>query len=248
MSCSSSVLRKVSGLEAMSDVSDKQSPSGPVSHCAIAIDGPAASGKSSVARRVARRLGFVFVNSGAMYRAFTWLVLENGIDPSDRESVLALLENARFDCGERDGEATVAVNGDDPGSGLHGEIVNRSVSTIAAYPEVRERLVAAQRAHRDRADVVMEGRDIGSVVFADSEWKFYIDASEEVRQRRRSAEGIEDSISERDRLDSTRQASPLTVAKDAYVIDSSDLTLEETVDRVILRLREKGLEQATKIE
>jgi len=161
--------------------------------------------------------------------------------------VLALLDGARFDCGERDGEATVAVNGNDPGSGLSTEKVNNSVSTIAAYPEVRERLVAAQRAHRERADVVMEGRDIGTVVFPDSEWKFYIDASEEVRQQRRRAEGIEDSISERDHQDSTRKASPLTVADDAFVIDSSELTLEETVDRVIARLREKGLEQAAEI-
>ena len=231
----------------MSDARDNQSPSMCPGHCAIAIDGPAASGKSSVARRVARRLGFVFVNSGAMYRAFTWLVLENGIDPTDRDAVMALLAEVRFDCGECDGEATVEVNGTDPGSGLNAEKVNHQVSTIAAYPEVRERLVAAQRAHRERADVVMEGRDIGTVVFPDTEWKFYIDASEEVRQQRRRAEGIEDSISERDRQDSTRKASPLTVAEDAFVIDSSELTLDETVDRVIERLREKGLEQAADV-
>ena len=231
----------------MSEARDNQSSTASVSHCAIAIDGPAASGKSSVARRVAKRLGFVFVNSGAMYRAFTWLVLENGVDPGDRAAVLTLLDEARFDCGECDGEATVEVNGTDPGSGLSAEKVNNRVSTIAAYPEVRERLVAAQRAHRERADVVMEGRDIGTVVFPDSEWKFYIDASEEVRQQRRRAEGIEDSISERDRQDSTRKASPLTVADNAFVIDSSELTLEETVDRVILRLRENGLEQAVEI-
>jgi cytidylate kinase len=233
--------------EAMGDVCESPGEPANASHCAIAIDGPAASGKSSVARRVARRLGFVFVNSGAMYRAFTWLVLESGIEPANRDAVLQLLGDASFECGERDGEATVEVNGTDPGSGLSAEKVNRSVSTIAAYPEVRERLVAAQRAHRDRADVVMEGRDIGTVVFPDTDWKFYIDASEEVRQQRRRAEGIEDSISERDRQDSTRKASPLTVADDAFVIDSSELTLEETVDRVILRLREKGLEQAAEI-
>jgi len=208
---------------------------------AIAIDGPAASGKSSVARRVAKRLGFVFVNSGAMYRAFTWWVLENRVDCSDRESVLALLAQAQFDCGEEDGVATVSVDGRDPGDGLSREDVNANVSVIAAYPEVRERLVAAQRAHRETADVVMEGRDIGTVVFADSPHKFYIDASEEVRQRRRQAEGIEDSISERDRKDSTRKASPLTVADDAFVIDSSSLTLEEVVDRVMEKLHQDGL-------
>ncbi len=216
-------------------------------HAAIAIDGPAASGKSSVARKVARRLGFVFVNSGAMYRAFTWLALDRGIDSHDRDAVLALLSEAEFTCGERDGEATITVNGVDPGVGLSREEVNSNVSVIAAYPEVRERLVAAQRAHGERADVVMEGRDIGTVVFPQTRWKFYIDASEEVRQQRRRAEGISDSIRERDRQDSTRVASPLTIAEDAFVIDSSGLTLEETVDRVIEKLREMGLEQASEM-
>lgn len=211
-------------------------------HRAIAIDGPAASGKSSVARRVAQRLGFVFVNSGAMYRAFTWHVLESGADCADRDAVLALLVEARFECGEIDGVATVLVNGRDPGEGLSREDVNGNVSLIAAYPEVRERLVAEQRAHRVTADVVMEGRDIGSVVFADSPYKFYIDASPEVREQRRRAQGIEDEIVERDRRDSTRQASPLTIADNAVVIDSSELGLEEVVERVLTILREKGLE------
>ncbi len=215
--------------------------SDPTEHRAIAIDGPAASGKSSVARRVAERLGFVFVNSGAMYRIFTWWVLENGIDCSDREAVLRLLAKAQFECGEVDGVATVAVDGREPGEGLSREDVNANVSVIAAYPEVRERLVAAQRAHRQTADVVMEGRDIGTVVFADSPYKFYIDASEEVRQQRRRAEGIEDSISERDRKDSSRVASPLAVADNAFVIDSSELTLDEVVEKVLAKLRQDGL-------
>lgn len=210
-------------------------------HRAIAIDGPAASGKSSVARRVAKRLGFVFVNSGAMYRTFTWWALENGIDCTDREAVLTLLAQAQFTCGEEDGVATVSVDGRDPGEALRREDVNANVSAIAAYPEVRERLVAAQRAQRMTANVVMEGRDIGTVVFADSPYKFYIDASEEVRQQRRRAEGIEDSISERDRKDSTREASPLTVADNAFVIDSSELSLDEVVEKVLAKLREDGL-------
>ncbi len=210
-------------------------------HRAIAIDGPAASGKSSVAKAVAKRLGFVFVNSGAMYRIFTWWVLENGIDCADRDAVLELLDRTQFECGEADGVATVSLDGREPGAGLSREDVNANVSVIAAYPEVRERLVAAQRAHRETADVVMEGRDIGSVVFADSPFKFYIDASEEVRQQRRRAEGIEDSISERDRKDSTRKASPLTIADNAFVIDSSDLTLDEVVESVLAKLHEQGL-------
>lgn len=223
----------------MSSNSDADHSSGP--HRAVAIDGPAASGKSSVARLVAKRLGFVFVNSGAMYRAFTWHVLKNGVDCQDRAAVLDLLESASFNCGESNGAATVGVNGIDPGAGLSDEAVNANVSAIAAYPEVRERLVAAQRAHRETADVVMEGRDIGTVVFPDTAHKFYIDASPEIRQQRRQAQGIMDEISERDRKDSTREASPLAVAGDAVVIDSSELSLEQVVEQVLAHLREQGL-------
>jgi cytidylate kinase len=211
---------------------------------AIAIDGPAASGKSSVARRVAEELGFVFVNSGAMYRAFAWQVIQSEVDASDADAVLALLGKTQFECGEQEGVGTVLVNGVDPGEELTSDSVNSTVSAIASYPEVRERLVAAQRAYRNRSHVVMEGRDIGSVVFADTPYKFYIDASPEVREKRRRDQGIEDSIGERDRQDSTRKASPLVAAEGAIVVDSSDLNLEQVVEQVLAHLLEKGLVDA----
>ncbi len=208
---------------------------------AIAIDGPAASGKSSVARRVAGELGFVFVSSGLMYRAFAWQAVRAGIDTGDEREVLDLLARTRFDCGEKEGEGTVLVDGQDPGEGLTSDLVNSTVSAVAAYPGVRERLVAAQRAYRDRGDVVMEGRDIGSVVFADTPYKFYIDASPEVREQRRRAQGIEDNIVDRDRLDSNRAASPLVAVADATVVDSTDLDLGQVVEKVLATLRRQGL-------
>ena len=207
----------------------------------VAIDGPAASGKSTVARKVAEALGFVFVNSGAMYRAFTWWTLENGIDCADRDAVLRLLDNTRIETIERDGAGAVAVGGREPGDEIHSAAVNAHVSPISAYPEVRERLVAEQRACAERSEVVMEGRDIGSVVFPDTPFKFYIDASPEVRAQRRRDQGQEDSIRDRDRQDSTRKTAPLKVAEGAVVIDSSEMGIAEVVEAVLARLAENGL-------
>ncbi len=184
----------------------------------IAIDGPAASGKSTVAKRLASELGIVFVSSGGMYRAFTWWVLENGVDPARTGDVEALLEKTEFQCGEQDNIGTIAVNG--------------GVSLVAAIPSVRSRLVDEQRAYAKERGVVMEGRDIGSVVFPDTSNKFYIDASPEVREQRRRAEGIDDSIAARDKMDSNRKASPLVIPEDATVVDSSDLSIEEVVEKV----------------
>lgn len=200
----------------------------------IAIDGPAASGKSTVAKRVAAALGIVFVSSGEMYRAFTWWVLENRIDPSDTARVLDLLNRTDFTCGEENGIGTIAVGGVPmTRTELAATDVNAGVSPIAAIPEVRERLVAEQRRYAAERGVVMEGRDIGSVVFPDTPYKFYIDASPEVREARRKAEGIADSIAQRDRIDSSRKASPLVIPSDAVVVDSSELAVEEVVDRVL---------------
>jgi len=210
-------------------------PSRPI---VVAIDGPAASGKSTVAKRVAKALGIVFVSSGLMYRAFTWKVVASEVDPADGDAVRDLLEGTRFDCGEEGGVGTIRVDGRVLGEAeLSSETVNRAVSLVAAIPEVRERLVAEQRRYGAARGVVMEGRDIGSVVFPDTPHKFYIDASPEVRARRRLAEGIADSVAERDRIDSSRKASPLVIPSDAVVVDSSDLTVEEVVEEVLDRLR-----------
>lgn len=206
----------------------------------VAIDGPAASGKSTVARRIARELGIVFVSSGAMYRAFAWRVLDAGVDPGDADAVVELLGRTGFTCGEQDGIGTVAVDGRLLGpEEISSESVNANVSPVAAIPEVRERLVAEQRAYAKRRGVVMEGRDIGSVVFPDTPYKFYIDASPEVRERRRRAEGINDSIAARDRIDSGRKASPLVIPDDAVVVDSSDLGIDEVVERVLESIRSR---------
>ena len=213
----------------------------PVAHRVVAIDGPAASGKSSVARDLARQIGFDYVNSGAMYRAVTWHVLERGISPADGAAIARLLETSRIDCDlDKDG-SRILIDGVDPAEHLRDDRVNDEVSLVSSVPRVREILVAKMRAYASDHDVVMEGRDIGSVVFPDTPYKFYIDASPEVRLRRRIAQGQRDQIAARDRADSSRRASPLIIAEDAHVIDSSNLTIEGVVGEIIGRLKMKGM-------
>jgi cytidylate kinase len=203
----------------------------------ITIDGPAASGKSSVARIVAQRRGAIYVNTGNMYRAMTWAVLQTGVDPNDQEAVRVAAASLKIDSPVIDGQTQVSIAGrsltqDD----LNSDPVNRGVSLVARVPEVRARLVADQRALANLGPLIMEGRDIGSVVFPDSPLKFYIDASEEVRASRRRAQGHTDQVAERDRLDSTRKTSPLVIPEGAIVIDNSHLTLEQAVQAVMERL------------
>ena len=208
----------------------------------VAIDGPAASGKSSVARELARQIGFDYVNSGAMYRAVTWHVLQNAIPPEDGDAVARLVEGARIDCAlDRDG-SRILIDGVDPEEHLRDDRVNDAVSAVSSVPRVREILVEKMRAYAGDRDVVMEGRDIGSVVFPDTPYKFYIDASPEVRLRRRQAQGQRDQIAARDRADSSRRASPLIIAEDAHVIDSSNLTIDGVVDEIVGRLKMKGMD------
>jgi len=208
----------------------------------IAIDGPAASGKSSVARALARRLLLAYVNSGAMYRAVTWWFLSQGVDAQDPEAVLALLPHMALECGLEHGASTIRIAGANPEPHLCEEEVNQNVSAIARMPEIRRILLQKLREYGDRCDIVMEGRDIGSVVFPDTSYKFYIDASPEVRARRRALQGQRDAITDRDRADTSRKASPLTIAEDAYDIDSSNLTMDGVVGEIIGRLKLKGLE------
>ena len=207
----------------------------------IAIDGPAASGKSSVARALARRIGWLYVNSGAMYRAVTWLAVSHGVPCDDAGKVLGLLDTTDFSCGMRDGESTILLDGADPDLHLTEPAVNANVSAIASIPEVRRILVEKQREFAVASDIVMEGRDIGSVVFPETPYKFYIDASPEVRARRRASQGLADTIATRDKIDTTRRTSPLVIAEDAHVVDSSNLTIDGVVGEIVGRLKMKGL-------
>ncbi len=213
----------------------------PEFHRVIAIDGPAASGKSTVARELARRLGFAYVNSGAMYRAVTWYVLQHEIDPSAVEEIGALVEAASIVCDLRDNQSRILIDQVDPDSHLRDARVNNSVSQVSTVPQVRRILVEKMRHFARHGDIVMEGRDIGSVVFPDTPYKFYIDASPEVRLRRRTAEGQRDEIAARDRADSGRRSSPLVIAEDALVIDSSNLTIDGVVGEIVGRLKMSGL-------
>ena len=210
-------------------------------HKIIAIDGPAASGKSSVARELARRLGFAYVNSGAMYRAMTWLVLERGIPPSNAAAIGQLTARTAISCELRDLDSLILIDGVDPEPFLREDRVNENVSLVSRVPRLREILVDHLRRSGEANDLVMEGRDIGSVVFPQTPFKFYIDASPDIRRRRREAQGQRDHITVRDEADSSRRFSPLIIAEDAHVIDSSNLTIDGVVGEIIGRLKLKGL-------
>jgi cytidylate kinase len=207
----------------------------------IAIDGPAASGKSSVARALARRLGFAYVNSGALYRAVTWRILRCGIEPHNAIAIENAIEQMQIDCDLRERESRICIDNLDPSTHLRDDNVNSSVSLVSRVPRVREILGGKMREYARGNDVVIEGRDIGSAVFPDTPFKFYIDALPDVRVRRREAQGERDEITSRDRIDSSRQTAPLMVAADADVIDTSNLTIAGVVEEIIRRLKEKGL-------
>ena len=211
------------------------------SYRVVAIDGPAASGKSSVARMLARRLGFAYVNSGAMYRALTWHILQKGTDARDACRVIQAVESAQIACHLQNNESRILIDNVDPADYLRDDRVNESVSHVSSVGRVREIAVQKMRDCARNHDVVMEGRDIGSVVFPDTPFKFYIDASPDVRSRRRAAQGERDKIKMRDQADSSRPVSPLVIAQDAHVIDTSQLTIEGVVDEIIARLEQNGL-------
>ena len=207
----------------------------------IAIDGPAASGKSSVARELARWLGLTYVNSGGFYRAITWYLLRRNIPPDENELISAALEEAALTCIVRDSESRILVDGMDPANHLRDDRVNETVSRVSRLAQVRQ--IVSQKLHdcADAHGVVIEGRDIGSVVFPDTPYKFYIHASPEVRLRRRAAQGERDEIAMRDHDDVSRAVSPLVIAPDAYVIDTSNVTIEQVVNEILMQLQEKGL-------
>lgn len=208
-------------------------------HPAIAIDGPSASGKSTVAKLIADRLGYTFINTGAMYRAVTWYMLEQGIDPADTDAVLAALPSVPLSFGKDGSRSIVLCNGSPLTEELTRQEVNDHVSTIAAIPEVRSLLVNRQRDYNRQEPVVMEGRDIGTVVFPDTPFKYFVTASEEVRAARRAAEGLTDSIAERDRKDSSRATAPLAQAQDALLVDTSDMSIDQVVNFITDNIQQK---------
>jgi cytidylate kinase len=210
-------------------------------HRVVAIDGPAASGKSSVARALARRLGFVYVNSGAIYRAITWHLLKKGIHTEEIDRISDALESAAITSRIGDGESHIIIDNVDPADHLRDDRVNQSVAHVSRFPLVREIVAQKLHEHARSEDLVVEGRDIGSVVFPDTPYKFYVDASPDVRLKRRAAQGERDEIALRDHADFSRLVSPLVVAEDAHVIDTSHLTVDKVVHEILTRLQKKGL-------
>lgn len=215
----------------------------------IAIDGPAASGKSTVASHLARLLSIPYVNTGSMYRAVTFAALENKIDYNDADAVKKLLDSIKLEyTADEKGNFSLSLNGRILDSELVTPEVNAHVSPVAAIPMVREKLKTLQRSLAEKQRIVMEGRDIGSVVFPDAEWKFFVTASPEVRARRRleqskekystvTLEEIAASIAERDRIDSQRAVAPLKQCEDAILVDSSNMNVEETVNFIAERIK-----------
>ena len=211
----------------------------------VSIDGPAASGKSSVSQAVARRLGATFASSGELYRAVTWSALEAEVPAESGMALNTFLSQLHILSQEHFGKIVFLIHGMDPTPHLSDESVNRNIPLFSRLPEFRKALLEPLRDLRKRFPLVMEGRDIGSVVFPETPYKFYLDASEEERQRRRSAQGITDTVADRDRLDSTRKAAPLVVPPGAQIIDTTHLPLDEVAHRVLALLRNQGFSLTT---
>ena len=210
----------------------------------IAIDGPSASGKSSVSKGVAKALGYVYVDSGALYRGVTWQALRKGVDTSDAKAVIESMEAAEWDFFVQDGASVFSIDGDVPVQELREKAVRESVAAVAAVPEVRQFVVESLQALANFGSLVMEGRDIGTVVFPDSPYKFYLDADPEERAMRRyrelvaagedeKAHEVMESLQKRDKIDSTRKTGPLLVAPGAQVIDSTSMSLKDVIQTVI---------------
>jgi cytidylate kinase len=211
---------------------------------AVTLDGPSGTGKSSVARGVARRLGAAYLDTGAMYRAATVAVLDAGVDPEDADAVARTVAAASIVVGTEAGSERVEVDGVDVAVRIRGAEVTRSVSAVSAVPAVRRQLVAQQRELAGTAgSVVVEGRDIGTVVLPDARLKVYLTAAPEVRAQRRAGQlGLSEpaeidalavDLRRRDEYDSSRADSPLRPAADAVVVDSSELDQQAVVDRVV---------------
>ncbi len=202
----------------------------------IALDGPAGSGKSTIAKALGREMNVEYLDTGAMYRAITLYLLNEEVKLDDTDSIKDVLNNIDIDV---IGNKTV-LNGKDVSSDIRQERVNQNISVVAANKDVRTKLVAMQQEIGHRRDTILDGRDIGTVVFPDADFKFYIDASSEVRAKRRvnqnkklgideSYEAIKASIEHRDKMDMSREVGPLKCADDAIVIDTSNIDLKQTI-------------------
>ncbi|WP_434296587.1 (d)CMP kinase [Clostridium sporogenes] len=205
----------------------------------IAIDGPAGAGKSTIAKIIGKKLNIMYINTGSMYRAVTLMALENNIEPSDIESLKTLINSMDISFNGNN----IIVNGKDLEEAIRMPIINNNVSEYAAVEEVRELLVSMQQNISKKYNVIMDGRDIGTVVLKDAPYKFFITASAEVRAKRRLKElkekhiniDFEDvlkEIKERDYIDSNRKINPLKQSEDAILIDTSNFTIEEVVDKI----------------
>lgn len=209
----------------------------------IAIDGPAGAGKSTIAKKIAKKMDFIYVDTGAMYRAMALYLIRKGISPADTEKITEVCREADISIEYRDGEQVVLLDGENVNAFLRTEEVGNMASRSSAVPAVREKLVELQQKLAAKADVVMDGRDIGTVVLPEADVKVYLTASSAVRAKRRYLElqekggepdiqKIEQDIIDRDYRDMHREHSPLRQAEDAVLVDTSDMTIEEVVERI----------------
>jgi len=214
----------------------------------VAIDGPAGAGKSSVAKEVARRLNFAFLDSGAMYRATTWNAMQKGVDLANKESLIESTRNMKLEFGENNGELFVRVDNENIAALIRSPEVTENIKRLDAIPEVRQHLARLQRHFAARRPTVAEGRDMGTVVFPAARCKIYLDASPAERARRRAAqlartgtaqtlEEIQKAIERRDQNDMTRAVSPLRQAADAIVLDTTGMSFDQVVDAIVEKAR-----------
>lgn len=210
----------------------------------IAIDGPAGAGKSTVAKKVAKELSFVYVDTGAMYRAMALYLLRKGVNREDSDEIGEACQNAEISIEYQNGEQIVLLDGENVNAHLRTEEVSAMASVSSAVPRVREKLLDLQRKLARTMSVVMDGRDIGTTILPDADVKIYLTASSLTRARRRYLEyqekgeacdlaEIQKTIEERDQRDMTREISPLCQAEDAVLVDSSELTIDETVEKIL---------------
>ncbi len=219
----------------------------------ITIDGPAASGKSTAARMLARKLGASFLDTGAMYRAVTLAAMQAGVDMTDQDKLLGVMETSEFQFSLRDGKMVVCINGIDVTGQIRQPQITANARYIASSPKAREKLVQMQRRFAaGRQKIVTEGRDQGTVAFSDADIKFYLTADSIERAGRRQAElrakggdqsleQIQKAIEERDKSDENRTVGPLKPAEDAIVVDTTDLSIEEVVEKLLSCVKEKCL-------